>query len=138
MPLTLVFYDGVCGLCDRFVQFILRRDTKARFRFAPLQGALAQRMLTERGRDPRRLDTVYVVAGWQSPGERVFERSRAVLHAIGELGGGWSAAARAAKAIPRPIADAVYALVARLRYRVFGRYAACPLPRPEWRSRFIE
>ena len=138
MTTTLVFYDGVCGLCDRFVQFLLRRDRGARFKFAPLQGELASRVLPARGRDPSQLDTVYVVTDLGSADSRVLERSAAVLYAMGQLGGVWRVAARLAAAVPRPISDAVYRFVARVRYRVFGRYDACPLPRPEWRSRFID
>ena len=120
------------------MHFLLRRDTAAHIRFAPLQGALARKALSERGYDPGRLDTVYAIADWQSSGERVLERSRAVLHAVSELGRGWRLPARFATLVPRPLADAVYEFIARRRYRLFGRYDACPLPRPEWRDRFID
>jgi predicted DCC family thiol-disulfide oxidoreductase YuxK len=120
------------------VYFLLRRDEAGRIRFAPLQGALAREKLGSVGRDPVELDTVYVLADWQSPRQRVLERSRAVLHALEQLGGGWRWLARAAGLVPRPIADAVYGFIARRRYRLFGRYDACPLPRPEWKDRFVE
>lgn len=136
--MTLVFYDGVCGLCDRFVRFLLARDRQARLRFAPLQGELASRELRPRGHDPADLDSIVVIAGWQSTAPRVLARSRAVLHAVGTLGPGWRVLAVVARIVPPPIADAIYMAIARRRYRFFGRFAACPLPRPEWRSRFLE
>jgi predicted DCC family thiol-disulfide oxidoreductase YuxK len=136
--MTLVFYDGVCGLCDRFVRFLLARDRQGRLRFAQLQGDLAHRELVPRGHDPADLDTVVVLAGWQSPAPRLLTRSRAVLHAAGELGPGWRALAASARIVPRGIGDAVYSAIARRRYRLFGRFDACPLPRPEWRDRFLD
>ena len=138
VPTTLVLYDGVCGLCDGFIQFVLRRDRRARIAFATLQGELARRVLPAGGYDPADLDTVVVIAGWNGPEPRVLSRSRAVLHAVEQLGGLWSAAAVAGRAVPVALADAIYRLVARHRYRWFGRYDACPLPRAEWRDRFLE
>jgi predicted DCC family thiol-disulfide oxidoreductase YuxK len=120
------------------VHFLLRHDSEGEIRFAPLQGALAQRALVQRGRDPARLDTVYVLADWQAAGERLLERSRAVLHVVARLGGGWRLAAVLAALAPTALADLVYGFIARRRYRLFGRYDACPLPRPEWRDRFLE
>ncbi len=133
-----MFYDGVCGLCDRLVRFLLPRDRAGVLRFAQLQGELARRTLVPLGYDPAQLDTVFVIAGWQSPRQRVLTRSRAILHAMVSLGGAWGAAARAGLLVPTGIADAVYAVVARSRYRLFGRFDACPMPRPEWRQRFLD
>jgi len=138
VELTLVFHDGVCGLCDRFVQFLLPRDARGALRFAQLQGQLAHAELSARGFDPRDLDTVFVIAGWQSDHPRILMKSRAVLHAVSRIGGLWSALARIALLVPPLIADRVYTFVARRRYRIFGRLDACPLPRPEWRQRFLD
>lgn len=136
--MTLVFYDGVCGLCGRFVQFLLARDPAGRIRFAPLQGDLARRELTPLGHDPADLDSVFVIADWQTPGQHVLARSRAVRYAVSRLGGPWGVAAGAARLVPPALADAVYRIIARRRYRLFGRFDACPLPPPEWRSRFLD
>jgi len=135
---TLVFYDGVCGLCDRFVQFVLARDPVGRIRFAQLQGDLARRELIPHGHDPADLDSVFVIADWQTPRQRVLARSRAVLHAVSRLGGPWGALARLAQLIPSAVADVAYRIIARRRYQLFGRFDACPLPRPEWRNRFLD
>lgn len=136
--LTIVFYDGLCGLCDRFVRFVLPRDRRALLRFAPLQGDLARRELVPAGFDPADLDSVLVLAGAGMPGQRVLARSRAVLHVLRQLGGGWVVVAALGALVPPRAADRLYDAVARRRYRWFGRYDTCPLPRPEWRSRFVD
>jgi predicted DCC family thiol-disulfide oxidoreductase YuxK len=137
-PTTVIFYDGVCGLCNRLNLFLLRRDRHARIRFAALQSAVAKQMLAKHGLDPSDLDTVYVIADWKSPSERVLARSPAVLHALGQLEGGWRVLARIGGLIPRPLADVVYRTVARSRYSLFGQYDRCQIPPPEWRKRFLD
>jgi len=137
-PTTVVFYDGVCGLCNRMNQFLLRRDQQARLRFAALQGPLAGQVLARYGLNAADLDTIYVVADWGAPSERVLARSTAVRYALSQLGGPWRAWARIAGLVPRPLADIMYRTVARNRYRVFGRADRCPIPPPEWRERFLD
>jgi predicted DCC family thiol-disulfide oxidoreductase YuxK len=137
-PTTVVFYDGVCGLCNRLNQFLLRRDGHARLRFAALQSPVAKALLAAHGRDPSDLDTVYVIADWRSSSERVLARSQAVLHALSQLGGAWRTLARIANLVPRPVADVVYRAVARRRYGLFGQYDRCQIPPPEWRERFLD
>jgi predicted DCC family thiol-disulfide oxidoreductase YuxK len=136
--LTVVFYDGVCGLCNRLNRFLLRRDRDARFRFAPLQGELAARTLARYGFDPSDLDTVYVIAHWRSQNERVLARSPAILYSLDRLGGGWRALARVGARLPVAFSDALYRVVARNRYRVFGKFDSCPVPPPAWRERFLD
>jgi predicted DCC family thiol-disulfide oxidoreductase YuxK len=133
----IILYDGVCGLCNRLNRFVLARDPAGRFRFAALQSALAGAILSRHGRDPRHLDTVYLVLHHGQPGERLLQKSDAVLWILGELGGGWRLAG-AFRVVPRAIRDLGYGLVARTRYRLFGRYDACPLPDPRHRARFLD
>lgn len=135
---TIVFYDGYCGLCDRLVHFLLTRDAAGRLRFAPLQGAVARRELVPAGLDPNDVDTVVVLADSGGTTPRVLARSRAVLHAFAQLGGLWALLAGVGFLVPTFMADAIYRGVARRRYRIFGRYDVCPLPRPEWRDRFLD
>ena len=134
---TVVFYDGHCGLCDRFVHFLLARDADGRLRFATLQGAVARRELQPQ-HDPGKVDTVLVVADFGGPRHRVLTRSRAVLHALSQLGGAWKALATVGGVVPARLADVIYGFVAARRYRIFGRHDVCPLPRPEWRDRFLD
>jgi len=138
MSSPILLYDGVCGLCNRLVQFILRRDPEGVFRFASLQSALAAGILARHGADARDLDTVYVVVNAGQADEHLLPRSDAVLFILQQLGGIWRPAAFVIRLVPRPLHDWGYRIVARNRYRVFGRYDACPLPSQDTRSRFLD
>lgn len=136
----ILLYDGVCGLCNRLVQFVLRRDRSAVFRFASLQSEFAAQTLARHGVDSK-LETVYVVPDADPPKqqtESLLQRSDAIIFVLTKLGGIWPAAAFLLRLIPHPVCDWGYDLVARHRYRLFGRYEACPLPSPESRSRFLD
>jgi predicted DCC family thiol-disulfide oxidoreductase YuxK len=131
----VLLYDGVCGLCNRLVRFVLRRDPRARFRFASLQSDYSVRILKSHGLDPQDIDSVYVVA---EAGERVTARSDAVIFILQELGGVWRVAATALRLFPKPFRDFGYTVVARHRYRIFGQYTACPLPEKQYQDRFLD
>jgi predicted DCC family thiol-disulfide oxidoreductase YuxK len=128
-----VFYDGHCGLCHRTVQFVLKHDRSGKsFRFAPLQGlTFEQRVpLSQRTQPP---DSIIVLT---SDG-RLLVRSNAILYIFRSLGGVWKLLANATAIIPRPIRDAAYNFIARIRYFVFGRRdEICPLVPPDLRARF--
>lgn len=132
----IVLYDGVCGLCDRFVRFVLRRDAAATFRFAALQGTFAAQVLARHGIDHADLDTVYVVLDPGGAAESLLSKSKAVCFVLARLGPGWRLLAGAG-VLPAALLDPLYDLVASVRYRLFGRYDACALPAEEWRARFI-
>jgi predicted DCC family thiol-disulfide oxidoreductase YuxK len=134
----IILYDGVCGLCNRLVQFLLKHDKHGRLRFAALQSDFADKVLRRHGIDPKDLDTVHVVENYDQPNERVLQRSDAILRAGRELGGLWGAFSSIARVVPRPVRDLVYRFVATNRYRVFGRYDTCMLPDPNQRSRFLD
>jgi len=134
----IILYDGVCGLCNRLVQFLLKHDKHGRLRFASLQSDFAAKALQRHGIDPKDLDTLHVIENYEQPNERVLQRSNAILRAGRELGGLWSVSSAAAQVIPRPLRDVVYSIVARNRYRVFGKYDTCMLPQPNQRSRFLD
>lgn len=133
----LVLYDGVCGLCNRTVQFILRRDRQDRFRYAPLQGPFAHEILARHGIDAGDLNTIYLVYDVGKPTERLLSRSRAVLHILKVLGGFWRLVAGFG-VLPTSVLDAIYRWVSRRRYRWFGQYDRCPIPRPDERRKFID
>lgn len=134
----IILYDGVCGLCNRLVKFLLKHDKDGRLRFASLQSAFAEKVLSRHGFDAKDLDTVHVVENYDRPGERVLQRSDAILRAGRELGGFWGTSSSVAKIVPRSIRDLVYRFVATNRYRVFGKYDSCMLPDPNQRSRFLD
>ena len=133
----IVLYDGVCGLCNRLVQFLLKRDKRDRFRFASLQSEFAQRLMTRHGVDPHDLDTVYVVKDHNQSNETLLARSDAILYLLRQLGGIWSVAG-IGRVLPRGFRDAVYKIVARNRYRVFGKHESCMLPEPKHRAKFLD
>lgn len=133
---TLVLYDGVCGLCNWLVAFLIRHDRRDRFRFAPLQSEVARRLLRGYELDATDFDTVVVLADFRQPSERALTRSEAALWAIGRLGGGWRLFA-VAKFFPLTLREALYRFIARRRYRVFGKFDVCPLPPPEDRHKFL-
>jgi predicted DCC family thiol-disulfide oxidoreductase YuxK len=133
----IVLYDGVCGLCNRLNQFLLKRDNDDRLRFASLQSAFARELLRRHGRDPEDLDTVYLVMNYGEPSERLLDRSDAILEVLSILGGVWKLTVLG-RILPRFIRNPIYNLVATNRYRVFGKYETCMLPEPRHRAKFIE
>jgi predicted DCC family thiol-disulfide oxidoreductase YuxK len=137
MPHPLVLYDGDCGLCHRFVLFLLARDRRGELRFAPLGSAAGRALLARHGHAARPLDTVCLVLDPGLAGERLLTRSSAVLAILDRLGGAWPAA-RLLLVVPRPWRDAIYRLLARHRWRLFPPPASCPAPDPAWRDRFLD
>ena len=138
MQHPIVLYDGVCGLCNRLVQFILKRDRNDRFRFAALQSEFGRRILLRHGRDPEVLDTVYLVLDHGQPNERVLTRNDAVAAVLEELGGIWRPFGEFLRFLPRSLRDWQYNLIARNRYRLFGKYDVCPVPDPKIRHKFLD
>ena len=133
---TLVLYDGVCGLCNWLVAFLIRHDRRDQFRFAPLQSEFAQILLHRYALNSADFDTVVALAEFRQDSERALTRSEAALWAIGQLGGVWKVGA-VAKFIPHRLREALYRFIARRRYRIFGKYDKCPLPQPEDRHKFV-
>jgi predicted DCC family thiol-disulfide oxidoreductase YuxK len=138
MSHPILLYDGVCGLCNRLVQFILRRDRDAVFRFASLQSAFAATILARHAASPDDLDTVYVVVDHELPNEHLLSRSDAVLFVLKKLPGAWPPLAFCLRLMPKFLRDAAYNVIARNRYAIFGRSEVCALPRAQDRSRFLD
>jgi predicted DCC family thiol-disulfide oxidoreductase YuxK len=136
MEHPVLLYDGVCGLCNRLVQFALRHDHEKVFRFASLQSSFGSRVLKQHGVDAAALTTVYVLASGDE-GHLLLQQSEAILFLMGRFGGIWSVLAQMARVLPVGIRDWAYDLIARHRYRIFGRYVSCPLPSVADRERFL-
>lgn len=131
LPPDVIFYDGVCAMCNGIVKAMLRLDRDKRFFFAPLQGETAALARTQYPEFPSELETVvYLRKG------EVFVRSRAAALALAELP--YPAKALSwIRYLPVRLTDFFYGIVARVRYRVFGRYDVCPLPPAGDRARFL-
>lgn len=127
----VLLFDGVCNLCNASVQWVLLRDKKAVFQFAPLQSDFAKEILSRHQLNTQDFDTVVLVDG-----ERIWLRSDAALEICDRLGGVWSYVALL-RFKPRFIRDFFYNLIAKNRYRFWGRRETCMLPRPEWKHRFL-
>lgn len=128
----LLLFDGVCHLCNGVVQFILPRDPRGLIHFCPIQSELGSRMYREHGLDPAQPHTMLLLTP-----EGARKESAAALEIARLLGGAWRLAG-VFRIIPGPLRDAAYRLIARNRYRWFGRDDACMMPRPEWRGRFLQ
>lgn len=127
---TIVLFDGVCNLCNGVVQFIIRNDQAGAFQFASQQSEAGQKLL-ELHKLPA-MDTVVLIEG-----RRVYTRSDAVLEILRRLPAKWSWLS-AFKIVPKFLRDAVYKLIGRYRYNIFGKREACWLPTPELRARFLD
>jgi predicted DCC family thiol-disulfide oxidoreductase YuxK len=115
----VILFDGVCNLCNGAVQWIIRRDPQGIFHFATLQS-----------RDTKRLETIILLDG-----EREFRRSTAFLHVLRRLPQfKWLAFVGAT--LPEPIRDLIYDVIAKNRYRWFGKTDQCMIPSPEISKRF--
>ena len=133
----LVLYDGVCGLCNRLTTFLLLHDDREVFAFAALQTETGAAIVQRAGGDPRALNTFYVLANYQKADGRLIGKGRAALFVARGLGWPWKAFG-ALGVLPTALLDLGYSLIARNRYRLFGRSDQCVAPRPEYRRRFID
>jgi predicted DCC family thiol-disulfide oxidoreductase YuxK len=128
----IVVFDGVCNLCTRSVQFILRHEAGPHFQFAPLQSPAGARLLKTFGFSPDDAKTfVLIVDG------KPYVKSDAAIRVAKYFKGPWKLVA-IVRVIPRPIRNWIYDAVARNRYRWFGTTETCMVPTPELRSRFLE
>jgi len=129
---AIVVYDGVCNLCSATVRFIIRRDRAGYFRFAALQSEQGRALLAPFGLPARDAGSIVVLAGG-----RAFTRSSASVRIARRLRWPWPALGALLWLVPRPLRNAGYDLVARHRYRWFGRQDRCERPPPELRERFL-
>jgi len=128
---SIVFFDGVCGLCSHTVDLLLRLDGQGRLKFAPLQGETAAQLVPEKVRED--LNTFV----FSSHGHLHY-RSGAMARILMTIGGFWRVAGALLWLIPFPLRNLGYRLVARMRYRLFGKHEACRLPTVEERKRFLD
>lgn len=128
----LVVFDGVCKLCNRAVNFIIKRDPDAKFLFVPIQSPLARGLMEKHRVNQTGVDTFVLIKAGQC-----FTQSDAALAIAKDLSGCWPML-RFLSLFPRSLRDYVYRVIARNRYRIFGRYKACKMPDEDYKSRFLD
>lgn len=126
-----ILFDGVCNFCNASINFIIDRDSKGIFKFAALQSEVGQELLKKNGLKTSDFDSIVAIEG-----DKVYQKSDAALEIARRMDGIWKIF-YVFKIIPAFLRDPVYDLVARNRYRIFGRTDACRIPTPELKARFL-
>jgi len=128
----VILFDGVCNLCNNWVQFVIKRDSNALFKFASLQSDAAKSIMESHNVQSQQLDSIILIDG-----TKVYTESSAVLHILSKLKGPIKTLA-IFRIIPKGLRDKVYRFVAKNRYKWFGQQDACMIPTPDLKKRFIE
>ena len=131
MQQSIIFFDGVCNLCTNSVKFVIKRDKKDAFRFAPLQSDAAHQYLGPFGLSLGELNTIILLED-----NKVYQRSAAALRIARKLGGGWPLL-YGFMIFPAFIRDFVYNQIAKRRYRIWGKQDSCIVPTPELKAKFL-
>ena len=127
----VILFDGVCNLCNGFVQFVIRQDTGKRFYFASLQSEIARELLKDQSPSAQAMDSVVLIENG-----RYYRQSPAALRILRQLGGGWPLL-YGFIVLPAFLRDWIYDRIAKNRYRWFGQRQACMVPSPELKARFL-
>lgn len=128
---NILLFDGVCNLCNGLVLFIIKRDPAGKFKFASLQSETGQQWLTRIGLVKNEFESFIFIQD-----DKYYLKSTAALKMLRQLGGVWKLL-YVFILVPRPIRDFFYDLIARSRYRIFGKRDVCMIPTPELRERFL-
>ncbi len=137
-PQPVLLYDGECGLCNAVMRFMFKHDRRGVLRFASLQGRTGQAFLIHHGMNTRDFDSVVFIEDLGRADTAFWLRTTGALHAMEAMGGGWQRLARMFRVVPVSWRDGLYRLIARMRYRIFGRYRPTPLPNAEWARRILD
>jgi len=129
----IILFDGVCNLCNDSVQLIIERDKNDVFRFASLQSEVGQKLTTERGIDQEAMDSIILI----EPGIAYYEKSTAALEISKHLSGGYSLL-RYFSFLPEGFRNGVYDIIAKNRYKWFGKKDECMIPTPELKAKFLD
>lgn len=127
---AIVLFDGVCNFCNTSINFIIKRDNRGYFKFAPLQSEIAQKLVGDKTKPMP--ESVILIEN-----RKTYDRSSAALRIAKKLDGLWPVL-YIFILLPKPIRDWVYNLIGRNRYKWFGKTEACMIPTPEVRSRFLD
>lgn len=129
----IILFDGICNLCNGFIQFVIKRDKEDLFRYASLQSDIGQKLITERGIDTKTIDSVVLI----EPGIAYYIKSDAALQ-IGKNIKGYRTVSKLLYLISRSLRNIVYDFIARNRYRWYGKKEQCMIPSPELKAKFLD
>src|SRR6218665_2840998 len=129
----IILFDGVCNLCDSFVQFIIKRDNEDIFRFVPLQSEFGLSIIKHTGIDTTKIDSIILY----EPGIAYYYKAQAAIKIAKYLGGIYSLL-KIFTVLPNGISNSVYDYVARNRYKWYGKKESCMIPTPELKAKFLE
>ncbi|TAH01121.1 MAG: thiol-disulfide oxidoreductase DCC family protein [Sphingobacteriales bacterium] len=132
MPQYVILFDGVCNLCNTFVQFIIKHDKKDKFSFAPLQSNYAIEVIKNHNLNNNQLQSVVFIAN-----QKIYTKSNAALQIAKHLGGLWSLFG-CLNIFPLKLRDAVYNYVAKNRYKWFGKKQSCMVPTANLKNKFLQ
>lgn len=127
----ILLFDGICNLCNNLVQFIIKRDPQCKFKFASLQSESGQSLLRKLKLPTDDFNSFVVIKG-----DKYWLKSTARLHVLIALGGLWTLV-YVLFIFPKLLRDFVYKMVAKTRYKIFGKRDHCMMPTPEIKQRFI-
>lgn len=128
----VMFYDGVCNMCNGSVQFVMRFDRSHSIRFLSLQSNLAADLLLPFGQDNKELFSMLLLHEG-----KLYSQTDAIFRTAMLMGGIWAVFGQVGLWVPRPLRNAIYRVIARNRYNWFGKKETCPLPSPELRARSL-
>lgn len=128
----MIFFDGVCNLCNSSVQFVLKKDKNQKFKFASLQSDVATEILLQFSKKKSELNSIILVYN-----NRIYEKSAAILHIARLLGAPYTLTA-IFWIFPKPVRNYIYDFIAKNRYKWFGKTAHCMTPSPKLKERFLE
>ena len=129
----IILFDGVCNLCNGAVNFVIKHDENDVFRYASLQSEIGKKLLSERGLDEEKIDSVMLI----EPGKAFYRKSTAALKIAEHLSGGFKLF-KIFMIVPSFLRDGIYDFIAGHRYKWFGKKDACMIPTPELKAKFLD
>ncbi|GEN45358.1 thiol-disulfide oxidoreductase DCC family protein [Alkalibacillus haloalkaliphilus] len=127
---VVIFFDGVCNLCNGVVQFLIKHDSGDNFRFAALQSDFGERVTSQL--DQHDLDSIIVMTNG-----KMYTKSSGALQIVKKMDSAWKYL-YVLRIIPKPIRDRLYDIIAHNRHKIFGRRDSCMMPTPELKQKFLQ
>jgi len=127
----VIVFDGVCNLCNNSVAFVIKRDKSYKFKFAPLQSETAKNLISKLSMSNNKIDSIILIDN-----HKYYIKSTAAIRICKELGAMWSLV-YILILVPKPVRDYIYDIVAKNRYKWFGKKEQCMIPAKELESRFL-